>query len=200
MSRGQPAVAMDPFDEGLGYEVPSLRADIVTISHEHSDHCNRSAVRGRPKVICGPGEYEIGGVFITGVTTYHDKEGGQERGKNTIFMVDFGDYRFLHLGDLGHIPSESQVGDFGDVDVLFVPVGGGPTINASQAAEIVSMLEPKIVVPMHYKTQAFKHDLDPVDKFLKAMGTQALEPEEYLRVNSTDLSDETRIVLLEYQH
>jgi L-ascorbate metabolism protein UlaG (beta-lactamase superfamily) len=191
---------MDPYGEGLGYAVPTLRADIVTISHEHSDHCNQDAVRGRSyKLICGPGEYEIGGVFVTGVTTYHDDKDGKERGKNVIYMVDFGDVNFLHLGDLGHVPTESQIGDFGDVDVLFAPVGGGPTINASQASEVVSMIEPRVVIPMHYKTDLFEHDLDSVEKFLKAMGTDEMEPLEFLRVNKSSLPEETQVVLLEYQ-
>ena len=200
-ARGMPSIVMDPFDDGVGYEALSLRADVLTISHEHGDHCNRKAIRGRTKEICGPGEYEIGGLFITGVVTYHDAKKGADRGKNTIYFVDYGDAKFLHLGDLGQMPTEPQVESFDDVDVLFIPVGGGPTINAAQAAEVVSMLEPKIVVPMHYRTDAIKGSkLDSVTKFLKAMGSGSVEPVESLRVSKGELPDETTVMLLTYKH
>ena len=199
MSRGEPAVVTDPYEDAIGYTLPSLRADIVTVSHEHSDHCNHKAVRGRPHVICGPGEYEIGGVFVTGISTYHDRSQGGERGKNTIYLLEFSDLKVLHLGDLGHVPTQAQVGDLGNVDVLFVPVGGGPTINGAQAAEVVSLIEPKVVIPMHYKTDLLKFDLDPADKFLKAMGVESVKPLEVFRAGSAELGEETQVLLLEYK-
>ncbi len=199
MSRGEPAVVTDPYEDTVGYTLPSLRADIVTVSHDHRDHNNHKAVRGRPHVISGPGEYEIGGVFVTGISTYHDRAQGGERGKNTIYLLEFSDLKVLHLGDLGHVPAQAQVGDLGTVDVLFVPVGGGPTINAAQAAEVVSLIEPKVVIPMHYKTDLVKFELDPVDKFLKAMGVESVKPQELFRASSAELGEETQVVLLEYK-
>jgi len=190
---------MDPYDDSIGYTLPALRANILTISHEHRDHCNRRGVRGRPKIICGPGEYEIGGVFITGIPTYHDGRRGSYRGKNTIYLIEFADLTLLHLGDLGHVPSQAQVGDLNDVEVLFIPVGGGPTINAAQATEVVSLLEPKIVIPMHYRTPVLKVRLDPVGKFLKAMGSEKIQPVESLKVSRSSLPEETQVVLLEYK-
>lgn len=199
-ARSMPAIMMDPFGEGMGYEVPSVRADVLTISHEHEDHCNRRAVRGGRKEICGPGEYEVGGVFITGHSTFHDGKKGSQRGRNTIYHIDYGDVTFLHLGDLGVVLSEAEIGDF-DVDVLFVPVGGGATINAAQAAEVVSIVEPKIVVPMHYQTPALKGaKLEKVNGFLKAMGADSPTPVETLRVVKSELPDQTKVILMEYQH
>ncbi len=192
------AVVTDPYDESIGCQLPqSLRADILTISHEHPDHCNSRAVKGKPKVISGPGEYEINGVFITGISTYHDKKRGQLRGKNTIYLIEFEDLRACHLGDLGHIPSQAQVEALSDVELLFIPVGGGPTINAAEATEVVSLLEPKIVIPMHYGTRAIKLGLDPVTKFLKAMGSDKIERLESLKASRSSLPEETQVVLLE---
>lgn len=199
VSRGEPSVVTDPYGEGIGYTLPALRADIVTISHEHSDHCHLQGVRGRPKVLCGPGEYEIGGVFITGISTYHDNVGGKQRGKNTMYLFEFSDLTLLHMGDLGHVLTQAEVAELDDVDVLFVPVGGGPTINGAQAAEVVSLLEPKIVIPMHYKTPALAFDLDPVSRFLKAMGSGKIAPVESFRASRSELREETRVVLLEYK-
>ena len=178
----------------------SLRADMVTVSHEHSDHANVQAVKGKPKVIAGPGEYEINGIFVVGISTFHDEKQGQERGKNTIYLIDFEDLRVCHLGDLGHVPTQAQVEDIADIDVLLLPVGGGPTINAAEAAEIVSLLEPKIVVPMHYGTPELAFTLDPVDKFLKAMGSDDVQPIETLKLSRSDLPEETQVVVLDYKH
>lgn len=197
VSRGEPTVVIDPYDEGIGLSVPTLRADVLAISHEHSDHCNRSAVRGKPKVLCGPGEYEIGGVFITGIATYHDEKQGKERGKNTMYLVEFQDLTVLHAGDLGHVPTQSQIGDLPDVDVLLLPVGGGPTIGASQAVEVVSLIEPKIVIPMHYRLPGLTLKLDPVSRFLKAMGSEGGEPLESLRAGRVNLPEETQVVVLQ---
>lgn len=196
-SRGEATIVTDPYDNSIGYTLPSLRADIVTVSHEHSDHCYSRGVRGKPKVLCGPGEYEIGGVFITGISTYHDRRGGKDRGKNTVYLIEFSDLRLCHLGDLGHVLSQEQVEVLDNLDVLLIPVGGGPTINAAEAAEVVSLLEPRIVIPMHYRMPGLSLRLDPVTKFLKEMGSEEVKPQEILRLSRSDLPEETQVVLLE---
>ncbi len=197
VSRGEPSVVMDPYGEGIGLPVPTLRADVLTISHEHNGHNNRSAVRGKPKILCGPGEYEIGGVFITGIATYHDEKQGKERGKNTMYLVEFQDLTILHAGDLGYVPTQAQVGDLPDVDVLLLPVGGGPTIGAGQAVEVLGLIEPKIVIPMHYRLPGLLLKLDPVSRFLKAIGAEEAKPLESLRASRSNLPEETQVVLLQ---
>src|SRR5512143_1611824 len=160
-------VVTDPFGKDSGYEWARPRADLVTVSHEHPNHNAWERVAGDPKVVHGPGEYEINNIFVTGIGSYHDGKKGAERGRNTIYLIEFEDLRVCHLGDLGHTPNESQAEALSDLDVLFVPVGGLSALNAAQAAEVVSQLEPRVVIPMHYKTKAFNGKLDGLDKFLK---------------------------------
>lgn len=197
--RGQAAVVTDPFDDSLGYEVPRLKADIVTISHNAPGHANLAAVKGYQHVIEGPGEYEIGGVFIIGVTTY-DKTLETPR-RNVIYVLDFNGLTVAHLGDLDHVPNQSLADALGPINVALVPVGGGGGLSSSQAAEVISLLEPSIVVPMHFQTEAFTGtELDPVDRFLKEMGINSIQEEASLRVTSSGLPEQTQIVLLDYRH
>ncbi len=190
-------VVTDPYDKSIGYVLPRVRADIVTVSHDHPDHNYVKGVRGNPKVIDGPGEYEVRGVFITGIPTYHDRRKGASRGRNTVFLFDFDGLTVCHLGDLGHIPTQSQVEAMSDIDILLIPVGSVSTINAAQAAEVISLLEPRIVIPMHYKTKWVKVKLDPVSKFLKEMGLDQLATHESLKVTKSSLPEETQVVLLD---
>ena len=145
-------IVTDPFGDSLGYHRPRIRADVVTISHDHPGHNNRIGFRGGPRFFEGPGEYEVRDVFITGITTYHDGRRGAIRGRNTVFLFEFSSMTVCHLGDLGHIPDQSQVEALSDVDLLLIPVGGLHTIDAAKAAEVISLIEPRIVIPMHYKT------------------------------------------------
>jgi L-ascorbate metabolism protein UlaG (beta-lactamase superfamily) len=191
------AVVTDPYDPTVGPLPDSLRGDVVTVSHDHADHNYVRAVRGKPRQITGPGEYEINGIFITGASTFHDAKQGKERGKNTIYLIEFDDLRVCHLGDLGHVPTQSQIEGLDNVEVLLIPVGGGPTINAAEAAEVVSLFEPKIVIPMHYRTKLIGARLDPVDKFLKAMGSPEVTPLESFKITRSGLPQETQIILLE---
>ena len=115
-------VVTDPYDKSIGYSLPRIRADIVTLSHDHPHHTYVRGVKGDPKVISGPGEYEVKGVFITGIPTFHDKKKGSVRGRNTVFLFDFDDLTVCHLGDLGHVPTQSQVELLNDIDVLLIPV------------------------------------------------------------------------------
>lgn len=192
-------VITDPYDKSIGYILPRMRADIVTVSHGHPDHNCVRGVKGEPKIIDGPGEYEVRGVFITGIPTFHDRKKGASRGRNTVFLFDFEGLTVCHLGDLGHVPTRSQVEALSDIDVLLIPVGSVSTINAAQAAEVISLLEPRLVIPMHYKTRVLKVKLDPVSKFLKEMGLSNLATQERLKVIKSGLPDETQVMLLDYK-
>ena len=192
-------VITDPYGKGIGYTLPRVRADIVTVSHDHPDHNYVKGIKGQLKIIVGPGEYEVRGVFITGIPTFHDRKKGASRGRNTVFLFDFEGLTVCHLGDLGHVPTQSQVEALSDIDVLLIPVGAVSTINAAQAAEVISLLEPRLVIPMHYKTKALEVKLDSVSKFLKEMGLSKLATQESLKVTKSSLPDETQVMLLDYK-
>jgi L-ascorbate metabolism protein UlaG (beta-lactamase superfamily) len=192
-------VVTDPYDPSIGYTLPRIRADIVTVSHSHADHNYVSGIKGAPKVVDGPGEYEIRGVFITGIATFHDRKKGAQRGRNTVFLFEFNGLTICHLGDLGHVPTQAQVEALSDVDILLIPVGGVSTIGASQAAEVISLVEPKIVIPMHYKTKALAIKLASVNRFLQEMGLKKLAAQESLKVTASTLPEETQLVLLDYK-
>lgn len=200
--RGRDAtVITDPCPKTTGYSIGRPAADIVTVSHDHPGHSNVSAVAGKARVVQGPGEFEISGVLIMGIRTFHDDEGGQERGKNTAYVLEVDDMRVCHLGDLGHVPSSEQVEELSGVDVLLAPVGGNTTIGATAAAETVSLLGPKLVIPMHYQTPAAKEKLDPLDRFLKEMSAPNAQDERQpkLSVTRSTLPQETKVMVLEYR-
>lgn len=191
-------VITDPFGKDAGYEWARPRADLVTVSHEHDNHNAWQRVAGDPKVVHGPGEYEINNIFVTGIGSFHDNKKGAERGRNTIYLIEFEDMRICHLGDLGHTPNEAQAEALSGLDVLFVPVGGMTALSASQAAEVVSQLEPRVVIPMHYKTKAFAGKLDGLDKFLKEMGHTTVEEQDALKITHSSDDEETKLVVLKY--
>lgn len=190
-------VVNDPYEKSIGLSLPRPRADIVTISHNHPGHDNTQGVRGEPKVIEGPGEYEIRGAFITGVRTFHDKRSGRDRGKNTAYIITLDGLNVCHLGDLGFVPTQTQAEDFGNIDILLVPVGGVSTINASEAAEVISLFEPMIAIPMHHRVPDLAFKLDPLDKFVKEMGLKKADTVESLKVTKDNLPKETQVVFLE---
>ncbi len=190
-------VITDPYDKEIGLSFARPRGDIVTISHNHPGHSFAKGVKGDPKIIEGPGEYEIKNIFVTGVPSAHDKKGGKERGTNTIYVFDIDGLTVCHLGDLGHVPSQTQVEALGNVNVLLVPVGGVSTISGSEAAEIVSLLEPQIVIPMHYAHPDLKFKLDTPAKFFKEMGIKAPAPVSSLKVTKDSLPNEPQVVVLE---
>lgn len=192
-------VITDPFDETAGYHLGKITADIVTVSHEHPRHSFVSGVGGDPKVVTGPGEYEIAGIFIYGIRTYRDSDNGQTKGKNTTYLFEIDDVKVCHLGDLGHVLSAKQLDEVSDADVLLVPVGGVSTIDASQAVEMVNLIEPKIVIPMHYQTDAAKTELQPADSFLKEIGVKDVSPQPKIVINKTMLPLETDVVILDYK-
>jgi L-ascorbate metabolism protein UlaG (beta-lactamase superfamily) len=193
-------IVTDPPSDDMGYDRPRIRADVVTISHEHPGHNNRIGFRGGPKVFDGPGEYEVKDVFITGIATYHDTRSGASRGPNTVFLFEFDGVTICHLGDLGHVPIQAEVEALSSVDVLLIPVGGVNTIDPSKASEVISLIEPLLVVPMHYKTPVEKAKLQTVDKFLKEMGLSPMPAQPELKVTKSSLPSETQIVVLDYKH
>jgi len=204
VERGMASVVTDPYDESQGYPALRLKADIVTVSHDAPGHSNVEAVKGDRRALTGPGEYEIGGVFITGIPTVSPQAGASKKKKagaeaktNTVFVFDYDGLTVCHLGDLDHVPSQAQIEALGAVNVALVPVGGGGGLNAAQAAEVISLIEPSIVVPMHYRTDSGSPELEPVSKFLKEMGLGATKPEPALKVTAGSLPEETHVVLLE---
>ncbi len=190
-------VAIDPFKD-IGLKEPKLTADILLISHDHFDHANRAAVAGEPNVIDMPGEYEYHGVMIEGLPSYHDTKQGAERGSNTIFSLTIDGIHLVHLGDLGHTLDDDTVSAIGDVDVLFVPVGGHFTIDAKAAAEVVQQLQPRVSVPMHYTVPALTiKELAGPDEFIKQVGLQPIRLDKATwKLKPTDLPvDESQMVV-----
>jgi L-ascorbate metabolism protein UlaG (beta-lactamase superfamily) len=194
--RGLASVVTDPFDSSVGLTPPRLKADVVTVSHDAPGHNNLKSVKAERRVIQGPGEFEIGGVFVTGIAMQAEK--GRKNGSkpNTLFVFEFDGLTVAHLGDLAYVPSQAQIEDLGTVHVALVPVGGGSALNPSQAAEVISLIEPSIVVPMHYKAGKETLKLGPVSRFLSEMGITNLEPLDSLKVTKTGLTEETQVVLL----
>jgi len=191
-------VITDPYSPSLGYSLGKPTARIVTVSHQHEGHSYVQGIGGEPKLITRPGEYEISGVLIIGITTFHDAARGGKSGKNTVYLMEIDDIVVCHLGDLGHVLTIGQVEEMGNVDVLLLPVGGVSTINAPMAAEVVRQLEPKVVVPMHYKTSALRWELEPVERFLKEIGVKQVEPQPKLSLTKSSLPVSTRVFLLDY--
>jgi L-ascorbate metabolism protein UlaG (beta-lactamase superfamily) len=198
--RGMDNVVTDPYDHTVvGFGPLKLRAEIVTVSHDAPGHNYVSAVKGRRKVITGPGEYEIGGVFITGVETNgrSKRTGGEPR--NILYVFDYDGVTVAHLGDLRRVPSQAEIEALGDVHVALVPVGGGGGLTAAKAVEVVSLLEPGIVIPMHYGTKGGNLKLAPVNKFLKEMGVGAIDPQPSLKITRSSTPSETHVVLLTHE-
>ena len=190
---------MDPCPPKSGYAIGKPTADIVTVSHDHENHSFLKAVAGSPTLLDSAGEYEIHGAFVAAIATYHDGQKGADRGKNLAFVVEMEDIKIVHLGDLGHTPSAEQVEEMVGCDVLLVPVGGSTTIDGAKAAEVVAMLEAKIVVPMHYQTAVHKDGLEPADRFLKEMEVKAIEPQPKLQITKSNIPPDTQVVLLDYK-
>jgi len=192
------AIITDPYHPDFGYRLGEPAADIVTVSHFHAGHNYIAGVTNEPNRIQSPGEYEIGGTFVTGVATFHDDRKGSLRGRNTIYIVEMDGITLCHLGDLGHPLNPSLIEEIGDIDILFLPVGEVSTMSIDTAAEIVRQLEPHIVIPMHYRTEAFTGDLSPVDKFLDKMRIRDLEARPKLSITSSSLPSSTQTILLNY--
>jgi len=190
--RNMATVVTDPYDGNVGLPPLKLSADVVTVSHNAEGHNHTDAVGGYDFALTGPGEYEIGGVFITGISTAHEPR----TKPNVLYMFNYEGVTIAHLGDMAKVPTQTQIEALEQVNVLLVPVGGGNSLNAAQAAELVSMLEPNIVVPMHYQIPALILKLDGVERFLNEMGVTDPTEDDSLKVSSTSASEETEVVLL----
>ena len=192
------AVVTDPYPPAIGLKLSRMDAEVVTVSHEHDNHAFTSVVRDGAYEIRGPGEYEVAGVSVVGVPTYHDAEKGAKHGRNTVYLIEIDDVRVVHLGDLGHKLDDAEAEAVASPDVLLVGVGGRSTMNGAQAAEVVRQLEPRYVVPMHYAIPGLKLQLDPIDRFLKEMGVTASDAQPKLTVQKSSVTEfETKVVVLE---
>lgn len=189
-------IVTDPFDKATGLKPPAFEADIVTVSHDHHDHNNFSSLRGTPYIINTAGEYDVKGIPIYGVESYHDASNGKERGMNIIYRFEIDNISVSHLGDLGHVLDNKQLEVLSGTDILLIPVGGKYTIDAKTAVEVVAQIEPRIVIPMHYKTPGLKADVGSVDKFIKEMGVKPTN-EEKLKIAKKDLpAEDMELVIL----
>jgi L-ascorbate metabolism protein UlaG (beta-lactamase superfamily) len=190
-------ILTDPVPRSKGFKVEKQRADIVTLSHDHPGHTNLDLISGEPKIVNGPGEYEMNDVFITGIRTYHDEQKGAERGRNTAYLYELEDLVVLHLGDLGHTLTDEQVESMSRADIVIIPIGGGPVLDATKASEVLGQLDAKIVIPMQYQTPTGDTDRDPLERFMKEMGATDVTPRDKLVVRSSDLGETQTIVVLE---
>lgn len=192
-------IITDPFDETLGYKMPRIKVNIVTVSHEHFDHNFVRGIKGKPVVFKGPVNRESHKMEFRGISSYHDSVYGGQRGPNTIFLIKAEGLKLCHLGDLGHILSSDKLTEIGSVDILFIPVGGFYTIDSNQATQIIKDIKPKIAIPMHYKTKAIKFSIDPVEIFLSGKDkVKKLESSEF-EIKSETLPKDTHIYVLQYE-
>jgi len=193
------SVVTDPFDPNIvGFKFPKVEADVVTISHNHEDHNMEDLVQGTPKIIKGPGEYEIKEISILGFQSFHDDKKGEERGDNTIYVFEIDGIRVCHLGDLGHKLSENLVESIGDIDVLLIPVGGTFTIGHSEACELVRDIGAPYIIPMHYYVEGMKDNfkkIEPVETFLKEVGL-TVEKMSKFSVKKEEIDVEVQKVIL----
>lgn len=195
--RNRISVVTDPYSETIGLPLPRLKADVVTVSHQEPGHNHVEAVKGDPHVLFGPGEYEIGGVFITGIALHTVTEEAVR--VNVAYLFEFDNLTVLHVGDLAHVPDQSTIEALGEVNVLLLPVGGGHGLRAAQAAEVVALIEPQFIVPMHYALPGLKFPLDPLDRFLKAMGVSKVQEADTLKLTAGELPEQPQVVVLKPQ-
>jgi L-ascorbate metabolism protein UlaG (beta-lactamase superfamily) len=196
MERGLASVVTDPYGPESGLSALKLKADIVTVSHSAPNHSYVKAVKGTRRSISGPGEFEIGGVFITGLPMEDKSENSKKAKPNTLYVFDFNGLTIAHLGNLSFVPSQAQIENLGAVNIALVPVGGGGSLSPSQASEVISLIEPSIVIPMQFKTGNEKQRLGAVSRFLKEMGITKLDPLPILKIGKSGLSDDTQVIRL----
>ena len=189
-------VITDPVGRRTGYVMPKQSADVVTISHDHPGHTNLGAIRPDFRVVDGPGEYELHDIFVTGIRTYHDDARGAERGYNTVYLIELEGMVVCHLGDLGHALTNEQAEAMSNVDVLFVPAGGGPVLDTAKAVELIGQLEPKVVIPMQYANPNGDKGLGDLATFCKHLGVEVPAPEEKMLLRQSELTDTMRLVVL----
>ncbi len=190
------AVVFDPCPPEQGCVIRWGTPQVVLVSHAHKGHSFLEGVPAGSRVFSGPGEYEVGGAFITGHSSFHDDERGAVRGKNTIYVVEMEGLRLCHAGDLGHPLSATALKELGKVDVLFVPVGDVTTFSVAEARLLVRALQPRYVLPMHYRTENARPDLEPLETFVAAMGLQPSEPRSKVTLSATSLPLNMQVAVL----
>ncbi len=196
---GDTVVAIDPFGKEIGLTSPRFRADVALVTHAHPDHANTNSLGGGPFIISGPGEYEVKGVNVIGIETFHDSSSGAMRGKNTLYVIDMEEIRLLHMGDFGESELRTETLDaVGDVDIVMIPVGGTYTIDGKAAAKIVRQIEPAYAIPIHFRIPGLALALEPADAFLKEMGAAGNSPQEKLVIRRKDIvpGKKTEIIIL----
>ncbi|HHW28971.1 MAG TPA: MBL fold metallo-hydrolase [Syntrophomonadaceae bacterium] len=186
----------DPFDQQVGYPLPAVEADLVTVSHDHYDHNAVDLLPGDPEVIREPGEHKYRSLLVKGYSVYHDEVKGAKRGKNIIFSWEMDGVRLCHLGDLGHLLDAKTIEAIGELDILMVPVGGVYTIDAKEAREVVNQLKPRVIIPMHYKTPHLSFELEALDNFTKYF--ERIRREKHWQGTKDDLPSEQEVVVLDY--
>jgi L-ascorbate metabolism protein UlaG (beta-lactamase superfamily) len=193
-------IMTDPFDETVGYKLPTEEVDIVTTSHDHFDHGNTDAPTGNFDVIDKVGSFYVKDIAIKGIHSYHDKEEGKKRGSNIIYIFEVDDIKVCHLGDLGHPLNNDQIDKIGEIDILLIPVGGIYTIDADEAKNVVDLLNPKIVIPMHYKTEDLKFELGSIDDFIRLFEKVEILDKQEIEITKDDIKNEgKRIIVLKYK-
>ncbi|MGI6486480.1 MAG: MBL fold metallo-hydrolase [Thermoanaerobacterales bacterium] len=198
-SRSGTKIVTDPFDGSVGYKIPKIEADVVTVSHDHYDHNYVDCVQGDPNVIRNVGQYQQNGISIKGVSSFHDEAKGSKRGPNVIFVYGIDGLQICHLGDLGHLLSKAQVEEIGKVDVLLVPVGGTFTLDAEGAVAVIQQLSPRVTIPIHFKTSAVSMPIAPVDEFLDKMGEGERIKETSIELTPETISECPKVLVLDYE-
>lgn len=191
-------ILTDPFDSTLGYQMTKEKINIITISHEHYDHNNTMGIKGKPVVLKGAVNRDTHKIIFKGIPSYHDSAFGKYRGNNTIFVIRTDEMALCHLGDLGHLLEDTQLTELGKIDILFIPIGGYYTLNHIQANQVIEQVKPRIVLPMHYKTDAIKWSLDPLAVFLDKKQNIKIIGSNTLEVGNQSLPEKTAIYVLNY--
>ena len=191
-------ILTDPYDDSVGYKPIPFAVDVVTVSHEHGDHNNVHSLIGNPEVVRGSGSFDVRGVAIRGIAAYHDSEKGAKRGENTIYVIESEQLAVCHAGDLGHTLSRDQVEAIGKIDVLLLPVGGNYTTDAAQAEQVMEALNPKLVIPMHFKTLSLEFPIEGVESFVSGRPNAWYSRLSGIEVSRKSLPKEREIVVLDY--
>ena len=196
-------IVTDPYESGafggqLSYGKIKDQVDIAVVSHDHADHNDAKSLPGSPRVVQGPGTKTVKGITFKGVSTYHDPSKGSERGTNTVFTFSVDGIQVCHLGDLGHVLSEKELAEIGPVDILFIPVGGYFTIDPKEATRVAEQIQPKVLIPMHFKTEKCAFPIAPVEDFLKGKAKPKRPNANEVAFDKATLPQQMEIVVLEH--